>query len=95
MLAIVSALSHPSVNRLTETWSRINAKDRKTFENLQKFAPEQEGRQLLQSIFQQIKVRNKVPPVLRNRLRNDVIEWRNNDIFSYHVYLIWDLFFLN
>ena len=56
MLAIVSALSHPSVNRLTETWSRINAKDRKTFENLQKFAPEQEGRQLLQSIFQQIKV---------------------------------------
>ena len=60
MLAIVSALSHPSVNRLTETWSRINAKDRKTFENLQKFAPEQEGRQLLQSIFQQIKVCNLI-----------------------------------
>lgn len=56
MLAIVSALSHPSVHRLTETWSRINAKDRKTFENLQKFAPEEEGRQLLQSIFQQIKL---------------------------------------
>ena len=71
MLAIVSALSHPSVNRLTETWSRINAKDRKTFENLQKFAPEQEGRQLLQSIFQQIKVCNKV---LRNQLRNAVMK---------------------
>ena len=74
MLAIVSALSHPSVNRLTETWSRINAKDRKTFENLQKFAPEQEGRQLLQSIFQQIKVCNKVlRNLLRNRLRNTLL----------------------
>ena len=73
MLAIVSALSHPSVNRLTETWSRINAKDRKTFENLQKFAPEQEGRQLLQSIFQQIKVRNHyVINIIAYELRNNV-----------------------
>lgn len=56
LLAIVSALSHPSVNRLTDTWARVPTKERKCFESLVKYAPDQDGRELLHSIFQKIKV---------------------------------------
>ena len=56
LLAIVSALSHPSVNRLTDTWARVPTKERKCFDTLVKYAPDQDGRELLHSIFQKIKV---------------------------------------
>jgi len=56
LLAIVSALSHPSVNRLTDTWARVPTKERKCFDTLVKYAPDQDGRELLHSIFQKIKL---------------------------------------
>ena len=52
----MTALSHPSVSRLTDTWNRVPSKEKKIFDNLVKYAPEQDGRELLHSIFQQIKV---------------------------------------
>jgi hypothetical protein len=56
MLAIISALRHVSIDRLTDTWSRISRADRKHFEILSKYVPEGDGHQLLREKFEAIQL---------------------------------------
>ncbi|CAG5085659.1 Oidioi.mRNA.OKI2018_I69.PAR.g10958.t1.cds [Oikopleura dioica] len=56
MLAIISALRHVAIDRLTDTWSRISRADRKHFEVLSKFVPEGDGHQLLREKFEAIQL---------------------------------------
>ena len=56
MLAIISALRHVSVARLTDTWARVSRRDRQSFENLVKFVPEDEGQTRLRETFEKIQL---------------------------------------
>lgn len=56
MLAIVSALRHASVARLTDTWQRVPRRDRQNFESLVKYVPEDDGHQTLRQTFERIQL---------------------------------------
>ena len=56
MLALVSALRHVSIARLTDTWERVSRRDKQNFESLVKFVPEDEGHQRLRETFEKIQL---------------------------------------
>jgi len=56
MLALVSALRHVSIARLTDTWARVSRRDKQNFESLVKFVPEDEGHQRLRETFEKIQL---------------------------------------
>jgi hypothetical protein len=56
MLAIVSALRHVSVARLTDTWQRVPRRDRQNYEQLTKFVPEGDGHHRLRQCFERIQL---------------------------------------
>lgn len=56
MLAIVSALRHVSIDRLTDTWARVSRTEKKHFDYMQRFVPEGDGHQILRERFEAIQL---------------------------------------